>query len=794
MQIASQIFPIYQIEHDCYLSAWGDITIAYEIILPEVFTQYGPDYEALHQARIRAMRVFDPHTIIHQKDIYRRKAYAAQPAAETFLARAAARHFNGRPYLDHRCYLLVTKKAADRQPASSGFSGLMRRRIVPRQAIDEALLLRFLEKAGQFARILSDSGLMTVKRLDNADLTGLLERYVFQLDTGEQALIRDVHLKDHLQVGDRYGQVFTLGDADDLPGFCGSRIDYDKYSTDQTRFPVGFAAKLNLLLDLDHEYNQFIFIGDAPRRLKELELKKRRLRSLAAYSRENAIACEATHDFLNEAMGQGRLPVRAHFNVTAWTTDRGALQEVKNQVASAMAGMGAVAKQETEGFAQLWWAGIPGNAADFPMNDSFDTFLEHAVCFLNAETHYRSDDPATGFRFCDRFSRPVYVDLYDAVRHAGLTSNMGTLVTGTSGGGKSVTVNHLLETLHTQGAHCVVIDIGGSYKSSCELLGGYYFTYAEDQPIRFNPFHFTGNLDTEKKESLKSLLVTLWKDEKEDLFRSEYVALSNALQGYYETEVPFRCFDSFYEYLQNDFRQEVHAEDFNLRNFLYVLRPYYRGGEFDYLLNATENLDLLHQPFVVVDLDEIKDHPILFPVVTLIIMEMFISKMRKLKGVRKVLCIDEAWKAISKSGMAAFVQYAFKTIRKFNGVPLVISQEVDDLIGSEIIRDAIVNNTDIKILMDMRKFLHKFDKVQDALGLSEKAKTILLSVNKDEREIYIDIGGQVCKVFRNELCPEELLAFSTEGQQRVKVREVADRYGSMEAGITALVNQQKKSS
>src|SRR6185503_3930079 len=119
------------------------------------------------------------------------------------------------------------------------------------------------------------------------------------------------------------------------------------------------------------------------------------------------------------------------------------------------------------------------------------------------------------------------------------------------------------------------------------------------------------------------------------------------------------------EYMQVLEDGKVKEKDFDIGNFLYVLNPYYRGGEFDYLLNASENLDLLNQPFVVVDLDEIKDHPILFPVVTLIIMEMFISKMRKLKGVRKVLCIDEAWKAISKAGMASFIQYAFKTIRKF---------------------------------------------------------------------------------------------------------------------------------
>ncbi len=727
-----------------------------------------------------------------------------------FLSEAAERHFSGRTYLKHRCYVLLTKKASDRKAASSAVTGLLKSRVSPKQLTDEGLFPAFLEKTGQFERILLDSGLLGLRRLSDEELCGsvgkpgLLEQYCFGLGAEDLPVLRDVHLKERLQVGPFLGQVFTLADVEELPALCGSRMAFGKYSTDQTRFYTGFVSPLNLLLEGDHSYNQYIFIGDAQQTLKGLEAKKRRLHSLSAYSRENAIARDGVEDFLNEAISQSRLPVKAHFNVMAWTEDRSELQELRNRVSSAMAQIGAVAKQESDGAAQLWWAGIPGNAADFPMNDTFDTFLDQASCFLNVETNYRSDPATSGIRFCDRLhGRPVYVDLFDAPRQLGITSNMGMLVCGTSGGGKSMTVNHILRTLYDQGAHCVTVDIGGSYKGLCELLGGYYFTYEQDNPIQFNPFFLSeGQLpDTEKKESLKALLVTLWKQENEPFNRSEYVALSNALQGYYLHLVKFPalfpCFNTFYEYLEQEYRQVLHSQkvkdrDFDMDSFLYVLRPYYRGGEFDYLLNATENLDLLGQRFVVIELDQIKEHPILFPVVTLILMEMFLSKMRKLKGIRKVLTIDEAWKAIANSGMAGFIQYAFKTIRKFNGVPNVITQELDDLVSSPVIKDAIINNADIKILMDMRKFMHKFDKLQETLGLSEKGKTLLLSVNKDQREIFVDIGGQVMKVYRNELCAEEYLAYTTEGRERVAVQEAALEQGSMERGIRALAEQLRR--
>ena len=818
MKLAEQIFPIARVEHGALVSVQGDVTVVYELRLPEVFTLSGAEYEHLHQAWVRAIRVLPAHSIFHKKDVFVRGEVGEGLGGDDmvgagqsgFLSEAAARHFAGRSYLKHRCYVLLTKKARDRKLASSAVTGLLKKRVSPRQLTDAELFPSFLEKTGQFERILLDSGLIDLRRLSEEELCGsvgrpgLLEQYCFGLEESELPVLRDVHLKERLQVGPFLGQVFTLADVEELPALCSSRMAFGKYSTDQTRFYTGFVSPLNLLLDCPHSYNQYIFIGDAQQTLKGMEAKKRRLQSLSAYSRENAIARDGVEEFLNEAVGQSRLPVRAHFNVMAWTEDRSELQELRNQVSSAMAQIGAVAKQESDGAAQLWWAGIPGNAADFPMNDCFDTFLEQATCFLNVETNYLSDPAASGIRFCDRLhGRPVYVDLFDAPRQLGITSNMGMLVCGTSGGGKSMTVNHILRTLYDQGAHCVTVDIGGSYKGLCELLGGYYFTYEQDRPIQFNPFFLSeGHLpDTEKKESLKALLVTLWKQENEPFNRSEYVALSNALQGYYLHLVKFPslfpCFNTFYEYLETDYRQvlleqKVKDRDFDMDSFLYVLKPYYRGGEFDYLLNATENLDLLGQRFVVIELDQIKEHPILFPVVTLILMEMFLSKMRKLKGIRKVLTIDEAWKAIANSGMAGFIQYAFKTIRKFNGVPNVITQELDDLVSSPIIKDAIINNADIKILMDMRKFMHKFDRLQETLGLSEKGKTLLLSVNKDHREIFVDIGGQVMKVYRNELCAEEYLAYTTEGRERVAVQEAAREQGSMERGIRLLAEKLRR--
>ncbi|MCR9083019.1 MAG: TraG family conjugative transposon ATPase, partial [Cyclobacteriaceae bacterium] len=257
----------------------------------------------------------------------------------------------------------------------------------------------------------------------------------------------------------------------------------------------------------------------------------------------------------------------------------------------------------------------------------------------------------------------------------------------------------------------------------------------------------------------------------------------------------------FYEFLREHYAFQIEAEgvqlrDFDLKNFLYVLRPFYQGGEFDYLLNARENIHLLDQRFIVFELDKIKDHPILFPVVTLIIMEIFISKMRKLKGVRKMILIEEAWKAIAKEGMAEYIKYLFKTVRKFYGEAIVVTQEVDDIIQSPVIKDAIINNSDCKILLDQSKYQNKFEDIQRLLGLTEKEKALVLSINRANdphriyKEVFIGLGTH-SQVYRTEVSLEEYLTYTTEEKEKMRLEELKGRLGDLKMAITALAAEMR---
>jgi len=326
------------------------------------------------------------------------------------------------------------------------------------------------------------------------------------------------------------------------------------------------------------------------------------------------------------------------------------------------------------------------------------------------------------------------------------------------------------------------------------MLGGKYLTYQVDNPISFNPFFIESRLkpDIEKLEAIKALLLSLWKKEEESLTRLEETALSSAVTGYFDylekNQSVFPSFNTFYDYLQVGFKQfllekNYKEKHFDYDGFLLTMEPFYKGGEYDYLLNSEKNLDLINEPFIVFELDNIKDNKILFPVVTIIIMDTFITKMRQLKGVRKIILIEEAWKAIMKAEMAEYVKYLYKTVRKHFGEAWIVTQEVDDIINSPIVRDSIINNADTKILMDQRKYANKFDAVQKFLAMTDREKNLALSLNKANdpkrqyKEMFISFGGQHSAVYGVEVSRPEYFAYTTNQVEKVAIHKLVRANG-----------------
>ena len=814
-------FPILAIEQDCLLTKEADISIGFEVQLPELFTISGEDYEILHSLWHKAIKVLPQYTVIHKQDWFIKEQYEPELQGEnlSFLSHSYEKHFNERPFLNHRCYLFITQTTKNRMRAQSNFSSLCKGNFLPKELTNREHATQFLEAVAQLERILNDSNLIKLRQLKTEDYIGtphkkgLFEQYL-SLSTDEKESLQDICLSaEQMRIGNQRLCVHTLSDTEDLPSKVQADSRYERLSTDKSDCRLSFAAPVGLLLSCNHIYNQYLFLDNSDENLRQFEKSARNMHSLSRYSRSNQINKEWIEQYLNEAHSYGLSSIRAHFNVMAWSDNPQELRSIKNDVGSALASMECKPRHNTIDTATLYWAGIAGNAADFPSEETFYTFIEPALCFFTQETNYQSSSSPFGIKMADRLTgKPIHLDISDEPMKKGIITNRNKFVLGPSGSGKSFFTNHLVRQYYEQGTHIVLVDTGNSYQGVCELIhhktkgkDGIYFTYTEDNPIAFNPFYTDdGVFDIEKRESIKTLILTLWKRDNEPPTRAEEVALSNAVNLYLQlvkdnpSHTP--SFICFYEYIKNYYRailqeKQVREKDFDLANFLNVLEPYYKGGEYDYLLNSDKELDLLSKRFIVFEIDAIKDHPILFPVVTIIIMEVFINKMRRLKGIRKMILIEEAWKAIAKEGMAEYIKYLFKTVRKFFGEAVIVTQEVDDIIHSPIVKESIINNSDCKILLDQRKYMNKFDAIQAMLGLTEKEKSQILSINlsndsrRKYKEVWIGLGGTHSAVYATEVSREEYFAYTTEESEKHQVMELSEKLdGNLEKAIVQMAN------
>lgn len=386
-------FPLLAVENNCIISKDADITAVFRVILPELFTVTSKDYETIHSAWVKAVKVLPNYSVVHKQDWFVSEKYHTDKdmGNMTFLSRSSERHFNERPYLNHECFLFLTKTSKERSRQQSNFSSLCRGFIIPKD-INRETTARFLEAVDQFERIISDSELVKLIRLTEDEITGtdqkagLLEKY-FALSLDDTTCLHDIQLgADGLRIGYKKVCVHTLSDTEDLPAKVGTDMRYEKLSTDRTDCKLSFAAPVGLLLNCDHIYNQYLFIDDSAENLRNFESSARNMQSLSRYSRSNQINKEWIDQYLNEAHSYGLTSIRAHCNVIAWADDPEQVKQIRNDVGSQLALMECKPRHNTVDAPTLYWAAIPGNAGDFPAEESFYTFIEPALCFF-----YRGD-------------------------------------------------------------------------------------------------------------------------------------------------------------------------------------------------------------------------------------------------------------------------------------------------------------------------------------------------------------------------------------------------------------------
>ena len=258
-------------------------------------------------------------------------------------------------------------------------------------------------------------------------------------------------------------------------------------------------------------------------------------------------------------------------------------------------------------------------------------------------------------------------------------------------------------------------------------------------------------------------------------------------------------FNSYYEFALERIPQITQLEkiSFNIHDFAAILKQFYRGGELEMTLNSDLDINLFDERFIVFEIDKIKDDPVLFPIVVLIIMDVFLQKMRIKKG-RKALIIEEAWKAIASPTMAEYIKYLYKTVRKFHGIAGVVTQELNDVIDSPIVKEAIINNSDVKILLDQTKFKDRYEDIAAILGLTDIQRQQIFTINAlnnhEGRSYFKEVWicrGQHSDVYGVEEAPECYWAYTTERTEKEALKIYLTRYGTLQEAITRIEEDRK---
>ncbi len=810
----ADIFPILSIEEQgLMVTKNADLCFAYAIDYPEVFIQSEANYHTCLDTVHGALKNLGEGYLVHKQDFFIEDKYTPDFSYiqnNDFVLKQNELNFKDRPFLNHRGFLYVILPNEDPLKRTSTNSSLFKRFSRSKEATKPKTLSGFIEKNKSFASTINQSKLFRIRRLNRLEIAGskqvpgLLDNY-FTLAFDDKNLYDISSENGVFRVGNQASYTFVVNELDQYPQELPPIVSFKDYSTDRTKVPASYGLNFGLNLRVNHVYNQILYIPSQQNLVTQLTGEVRRHFSFSAWSRDNTFSMEQKTAFI-DSMKDGMQAVKGHFNIQTFHTDREELEEQKDVVSAAIQSTGFISKVATTFGEQLFWSCIPGNAAELGY-DNFSTLtLDNAVSLFNYETNYK-DVPwqNAGILLTDRFGSPRIVDVFFNPLKENLISNRNFTVIGPSGSGKSFTMNNLVYYLLSSKAHVTIVDIGHSYKRLGEIIGARYITHSDEAPIRLNPFYFKADeyglkgqnaneLKEEFKQVICQILFLLFKKEGDKITKAEEVTIFHMVTEYYnylDTHKKIRpCFDTFYEFTKDVYPDKFRKmggraeREFDLEKFYFVLSPFYKDGQYGYLLNATDDVDLSEEPFVIYELDNIKDHPILLPVITLMITNTYVTKLFNLSGVLKILIIEEAWRAVSSEFFATFLLWAFKTARKHFGSIGVVTQEIEDLLKSEIIKDAIVQNTDIKIIMDIRKYLQQAEEVLRLFKINSANVPQIFSINRSmqnsNRGPYKEMAlvlGDVCKVYGVEVSKYGAAIFTTEPSEVVQIKQLAAKKG-----------------
>ena len=814
------VFPLMGLKDDMIISKRGDLTLGWELTLPELYSLPEGDYGEMLSSLASAIRILPPWTMVHRQDVYLYEEYSPEKK-DGFLASSYEKHFEGRKYLTHRQYLFITlsSKASALRPVSS--SGILS----PLKAVSSLpspdRIQTLSTKASEFISVLTGGGKIKARRLTGDDFAsaqneGLIPSYL-RLGSKENMFSDFPMSHDHVQVGDRHLWAYTISESENLPTELSPAQRVETLSGGSSELFLSAGAAYGPLLQTEHIVNQYILSVPQTEVLSELDSRKRRMQSMSKSS-ENRLGAEEIDAFVDEVHKVSFCCVRAHTNILAWGREEDHL-DIRGKVSSALAGLGITCVEDKYDTPVLWYAGIPGAECEIGAENLMLMELHSALCLGIWETFER-DVPGGRLRICDRSRNvPVTIDVQNAAQDLGYIGNYNAFVLGGSGTGKSFFTNFFVRSCYDAGETVFIIDVGDSYEGLCSVIreesggrDGVYHSWDIEHPISFNAFigfeewvDERGKLrqDSNGVNFLLSFLQTLWVPEggwaaeRETILKEILRQFIISRKGLDELPIfdDLRCF--IRDVIAPQLEDErgficgdiiVRTDRFDVNALLLAMKDYAEGGAFDFLLNDRHPRDLFASRFTVFEVDKLSslNDKKFYSLCVLCIMNSFDAKMRGTTGF-KVMVIEEAWKAISNETMAPYLAGLWKTARKFMTSAVVVTQQISDILSSSVIRDSILQNSDVRILLDQSNNQNNFSQLSDLLGLNDRQRNLILSMNRANnplyryREVFIALGEKKAGVYATEVSPEEAVAFESNKDKKKPLLELSSKVGAIEA-------------
>ncbi|MFD1187214.1 TraG family conjugative transposon ATPase [Pontibacter rugosus] len=768
--------------HDVLYHESGDHAVLLRLTNPVL--QYAADldaYTAFHYVFSNIIKLLGSGYTLQKLDIFALKKFSGRGSSD-FLSQKYNEAFEGREYRDITTYLTITRDVR----RSAFFT------------YEEKDFKSFQRNITKIVALLESKG-FTPQVLDQVQIKALIGRLLAFNFSEEAYGLNNFSASDEgLKIGERTIKSVSLVDIDE--------VNFPSSITPHTEINLGYPLPVDLMHFLHKVpatdclvYNQVIQIPDQRAEIGKLTAKRKRHTAMPDPANDLAVA--DIDRVLADIARDNQLLVHSHYNILVSASGQH-IDRAVNYIESALFSLGIIPSHNAYNQMELFRCMLPGNASELKAYDTFQTTSDAALCLLFKEGLLKDEESGFQVFFSDRQGIPVAIDTSDMPIQTNRMNNRNKFVLGPSGSGKSFFMNHLIRQYALQDTDVILVDTGHSYSGLCAYYGGKYITYSEEEPITMNPFRIAREeYNEEKREFLKSLVCLLWKGADGTVTQIEDSVLSSVVAAYYEDfyqqerESAYLCFQSFYDFSIEKIGQITQSEaiSFDSTSYRFILKKFCLGGEYGQILNNAVDAALFDEKFIVFEIDAIKEHKILFPITTIIIMDVFLQKMRHKKN-RKALIIEEAWKAIASPLMAGYILYVYKTVRKFWGEAVVVTQELDDIIGNAVVKNSIINNSDTVCLLDQTKFRDNFDEIAALLSLSPVEQKKIFTINKLDntagrgrfKEVYIKRGA-TGEVYGVEVSLYEYLTFTTERREKEALQVYIGRYPTYRQALELFV-------